>query len=179
MTHQPFEDWLLYDEPLTPSQKQELQVHLRACEQCTRLASAWRQTESALHRAPVLEPEKGFSNRWQVYLVAHQLRLQRRQRLGMLLFSIGGASLLLTLTGLMLLPVLQSPKPLLIALAYQVTRSAFTLGEILDTVATVFGALFGVVPPTFWVGLSVAAGSLAVLWLVAVRKLTAPGRVTS
>ena len=38
MNHQPFETWLLDDKVLTPTEKRELDSHLRTCKNCTALA---------------------------------------------------------------------------------------------------------------------------------------------
>lgn len=52
MDHRPFEDWLLYDEPLTSVQKSELQAHLRSCTSCAAIANpTWRSIPRILsHR---------------------------------------------------------------------------------------------------------------------------------
>ncbi len=38
MNHQPFEDWLLNDKPMTQQQKHELDIHIRTCAYCAALA---------------------------------------------------------------------------------------------------------------------------------------------
>jgi anti-sigma factor RsiW len=40
MKHRPFEDWLLDDQPLDPTQKRELNAHLRACNACRAIAES-------------------------------------------------------------------------------------------------------------------------------------------
>ena len=47
MNHQPFENWLLDEEPLTAQQQRDLQNHLRDCTICSGLADF----QLALHTA--------------------------------------------------------------------------------------------------------------------------------
>ena len=77
--HQPFEEWLLSGETLTPEETQSLQEHLGACEQCRTLAGASQQVDHALRHAPQLAPAPGFVSRWQAQLAARQIKQHRRQ----------------------------------------------------------------------------------------------------
>jgi hypothetical protein len=54
MNHRPFEDWLLDDQPLNPSQKRELDTHLRACKVCSGIA----ESNLALRSARVIAPAR-------------------------------------------------------------------------------------------------------------------------
>jgi len=65
MNHQPFEDWLLNDKPITHEQKRELDVHLRICSYCAALA----ETGVALKSVRKASPQTGFTTRFQTRLV--------------------------------------------------------------------------------------------------------------
>lgn len=90
MSHRPFEDWLLADEPLTVEQKQELRNHLRACIECTAIA----EVNLALRKAHTAAPAPGFARRWQARLAAERKRQRRRQAIGLTILSLGGVGLL-------------------------------------------------------------------------------------
>ncbi len=77
MNHQPFRDWLLADESLSEQQAKALQEHLRTCDTCNRLGTAWGEVEAVISRAALFEPASGFVERWQVRLVAQQLHQQK------------------------------------------------------------------------------------------------------
>jgi hypothetical protein len=90
MNHRPFEDWLLEDQPLDPTQKRDLDAHLRTCETCRAIA----ESNLALRSARIVAPAPGFSARFQERLVLARRAQRRRTLLGTLFFSLGGLLLL-------------------------------------------------------------------------------------
>ncbi len=177
MNHLRYEEWLLSDEPLTPLEKQALQEHLATCESCSRLAAAWDQVEVWLKTAPTLGPEPGFAARWQTRLAEARQKKHRRQNLLILLFSVGGAAALLTILGILGLPLLRSPLPLLVRTAYQVTHVVSLADTLFETAGTLSRAVLDVFPTSLLLGIFTALCALCVLWIVAVRQLTSQGRV--
>jgi hypothetical protein len=95
----------------------------------------------------------------------------------MLAFYLGGAVFMLFMLGIMLLPFLFSPQPIILALLYRLTIWFGTGEVIFNFSATLMSTIFGVLPPTLWVGMGVALASLCVLWIVTLRKLTSTRRV--
>ena len=69
MNHQPFEEWLLNDKNLTPSETRELDLHLRTCVHCTALSA----TGLALRSANMIAPAAGFTLRFQQRLAAQKI----------------------------------------------------------------------------------------------------------
>jgi len=61
MDHQPFETWLVSEEPLTPEQQSSLQAHLQDCPRCQNLERTWNQVETLLGERPVVQPAIGFT----------------------------------------------------------------------------------------------------------------------
>lgn len=177
MNHRLFEEWLFADEPLEPEQLNLLHEHLRNCDYCTQLFEAWRETEGLLKAASIALPEAGFTNRWQLRWAAEQLKRQHRQTMLMLAFYLGGAVFMLFMLGIMLLPFLFSPQPIILALLYRLTMWFGTGEVIFNFGTTLMSTIFGVLPPTLWVGMGVALASLCVLWIVTLRKLTSTRRV--
>jgi hypothetical protein len=177
MNHLKYEEWLLSDEPLTPGQKQDLQEHLATCEACSRLAAAWNQVETRLRATPVLGPEPGFAARWQTRLVEARQKKHRRQNLLILLFCVGGAAVLLTILGILALPLLRSPLPMLVSTAYQVTHVVSLADTLLETAGALSRTVFDVFPTSLLIGIFTALCALCVLWIVTVRQLTSQKKV--
>jgi hypothetical protein len=97
MAHQPFEDWLLNDQPLTPTEKRDLDAHIRTCKYCAALA----ETGVELRSVRVISPKPGFAGRFEKRLAAKRIADGRRRRRSPIVFLLRGAALLLWLTGLM------------------------------------------------------------------------------
>lgn len=176
MNHQYYEDLLFAEQPLMPEDKATLQEHLRGCESCQMLATAWQEVESQLHRSAMLEPAPGFSDRWQIRLEREFQRVQRRQSMLLLGFSIGGATLLLASLAVLLLPLADSP---IVFVAAWLSRVAEVIGYLNNT-GDVVGVLFEAISGSLsmiWVIFGAGLVSLlAVLWLVSYRVLSAPRR---
>lgn len=179
LNHLPFEDWLLSAETLTPDEARQLQEHLQSCQTCTQLSVALREVDRELYHAPVLVPAPGFVSRWQTRLEASRLQSHRRQTFLIMFLSIGGAMFLLTLLSLAIFPVLRSPWPVLLAFLYELT-STFTLASVIsEALITVVKAVFEMIPVTQWAAIWVAMAGLGALWVVALHRLTLPGRISS
>ena len=65
MRHQPFEDWLLFGEPLDQEQERTLAEHLQQCPHCQQLQTALNGVETLFSEAGAIEPPSGFVGRWQ------------------------------------------------------------------------------------------------------------------
>ncbi|HSB89663.1 MAG TPA: zf-HC2 domain-containing protein [Anaerolineales bacterium] len=64
MSHRPFEEWILGEEPLTPAESDALRRHLETCEACRRLAASWPAVQTQLRSATLAQPMAGFVLRW-------------------------------------------------------------------------------------------------------------------
>lgn len=176
MNHLYFEDLLFAEQPLTPQESAALQEHLQDCESCQMLANAWQDVENQLHRSAMLEPAPGFADRWQMRLALENQRIQRKQSMLLLGFSIGGATLLLASLAVLLLPLADSP---IVFVAAWLSRLAEMISVLTSTggvVNSMFRAMGGSIS-LIWVILGTGLVSLlAVLWLVSYRVLRAPRR---
>ncbi|NJC95446.1 MAG: hypothetical protein FIB03_03750 [Anaerolineae bacterium] len=105
MKHQPFEDWLLNEEPITPEQRRELDAHLRSCAYCAALV----ETGKALRSVRMASPADGFTARFQARLAEQKLVERRRRFWGALWFVLGGLLLLAWFTGPTLVAFFSSP----------------------------------------------------------------------
>jgi len=86
MVHQPYEAWLLDDDPLTSEQERDLRVHLRNCPHCAALARA----NLTLRAAAVVAPPGGFVLRFQERLAAQRQAQRRRSMIGVFLLILIG-----------------------------------------------------------------------------------------
>ncbi len=167
MNHQPFENWLLDEEPLTSQQQRDLQNHLRDCTICSGLADS----NLALHTARMVAPASGFPARFQPRLAAWRREQLRRQAVGTVILVLIGVGLLYALAGPAMLNALRSPA----AWLGEVTVYAVEVFALVRVVGQVGGILLQHVPamlPTgTWTALILAAGLLGVMWIVAMRRL--------
>lgn len=179
MNHQPYEDWLFGDEPLTPDQAAGLQAHLRACPACQQKATAWQALVFDLRDPPLASPAPGFTQRWTERLEADRHRLHRRQTAIALAYSLGAAALIFSSLLILALPVFQSPQTIL----WTYLARLVSLLSLANTTTGLLGSLFRSVtqttPLVFWVLFAGLLTEMAVLWLVSYRVLINPRRVPS
>ena len=168
MKHQPFEEWLLNETPLTMEQKRELDLHVRSCAYC----SALMETGVALHSVKIFAPADGFTARFQTRLAERKLADHRRRVWGAILFLIGGLSFLLWLAAPSLFAFLSSPATWIAGLVewgifLVTTFQAMTqAGEVLMHVVP------GFVPPFAWLIVVSALAGTGLLWAVSIWRLT-------
>jgi len=166
MNHQPFEDWLLNDKPITQQQKHELDMHMRTCAYCAALA----ETGIALKSVKEASPKAGFTVRFQARLAERKL-MERKQRLwGALLFTFGGLVLLIWLTSPVLLPFLSAPATWISAF---VQWGVFIVTTI-DAVAQAGSVFLRIIPdfltPFAWMVLLSAFAGVSLLWTVSLWR---------
>ncbi len=166
MNHQPFEEWLLNDKPITHEQKRELDVHLRTCSYCTALA----ETGIALKSVRRAAPQPGFTNRFQVRLAERKLAERRRRLWGSLLFTSGGLVLLLWLFAPYLLTFLSAPATWI---AVVVQWGVFVVTTI-DALAQAGSVFVRIIPdflsPFAWMVLLSAFAGVSLLWTVSIWR---------
>lgn len=182
MSHQPFETWLLSEEPLETEQVVALQAHLESCEACRNLSTGWAEVRDLFVHSKPIGPAPGFSARWQARLLAHQAdsRYALDQEESVLFIGVtAGITLLLMFTILASgIAIFDSPSQVLMTGLY----SLGNLINSLNAVENIFGILSQVLPrivPTpGWIILTVLAGSLILVWTYLLRKILLPRRVT-
>ncbi len=165
MNHRPFEEWLLDEQRLTTEQGRALQTHLRACPSCTAIA----EVNLALRSAPLLSPAPGFSRRFQKRLSRYHRIQRQRQAFGMLMLLLGSAGLLYGLAGPLVQEMMRSPAQWLI-IAVQSLLFVVTLTQAVGAAVRVIALL---APGAGFLALALA-GSLALLWVLAIRRTTRP-----
>ena len=167
MNHRPFEDWLLDDEPLTPQQARDLQVHVRSCAACAAIA----ESNLALHATRLISPKSGFTDRFRVQLEKRRREQRWRQVIGTIILVLGGVGLVYWLAGPLIIEAFRSPASwitvgvgyfIFIMTSLQVIGEA---GSILLRVLPTF------ISPIGWVILTGGAAGLAYLWTISIRRV--------
>jgi hypothetical protein len=173
MNHQPFEDWLLNDKPITHEQKRELDVHLRTCSYCTALA----ETGIALKSVRKASPQHGFTNRFQARLAERKLAERRRRLWGSLLFTFGGLALLMWLFSPYLFTFLSAPATW-IAVVVQWGVFIITTIEALAQAGSVFVRIIpDFLSPFAWMVLISTFAGVSLLWTVSIWRFVRVPRV--
>lgn len=173
--HQPFETWILLDEPLTPEQAQLLDAHLKTCASCHALMVAWGRLDAVFQEAPAFEPAAGFVDRWQARL-SQQSSLQRyaRQRWQSwitLILITNAVSFFAVLLGWQVFNSFSSLTEILILLVQRATTFITVVNVFQNLIALVFRTLPGLLPPAGWAGIAalISAGSL--IWVISLSRL--------
>jgi hypothetical protein len=180
MNHEPYETWILSPDRLPAEQEQSLQTHLANCPSCQQLSGNWSGVDQLFRSMPAVQPAVGFTARWQVNQTSRALQeriqKQRRQTILLLILSVGGAALLLSLLVINYL-VFDTPSHVAIAFMYQVISIVSLTRAIQDVLTTIIRTIMTVIPPIYWFVISSGLGLLSLLWMVSLRKIIHPVEV--
>ncbi len=171
MNHQPFRGWLLADDELSVEQSRLLQEHLRDCQACRQINSAWQELEAVIERSSQLEPLPGFVDRWQIRLVEHRDHQQRLRGW----YTIGATSLVvISLLVVMMIQVwslIQNPDAFLAAWLDQLAglASLYFTARNLALSINLLGPVYTLAAMVLVSGL---ISFTSVLWLATYRKIS-------
>ncbi len=172
LMHQPFESWLLSEEPLTSEQNQALQEHLRTCATCRQVEASWAEIDQLFHASSQVAPTSGFTARWQERLELERRDSQQRQTWFVLAFTAAAASLLFFLLSAQALQLLRSPSQLVLFVVYRLLN-LLSLAETTENFLVAFiRTVPGLLPLPVWI---LSAGVLCILgtlWVVFYQALT-------
>jgi len=166
MNHQPFEDWLLNNTPISTEQKRELDLHLRVCSYCAVLI----QTDRVLHSMKMVSPANGFTERFQVRLAAQKAVNRRRKILGSILFLLFGLGLMVWIASPILATFLVSPASWIAALVEWGVFLLTTLQASAQAGVVILDVLQGFLPPFAWMIMISAVAGVGLLWSVSIWR---------
>ncbi len=181
MNHQPFEDWLLADEPPAGEQAVELNEHLRDCPHCRQLETSLTDVHQLILTSGQIAPAPGFTTRWQARLQAQQeLAFKRRNhRQPWLLFvlNFGIAAVLLALLVFQLWHTFHSTAQMLLVKAFllSIVLTALDIGKDILSALIQVAVRFPVVQWAILLGMS---GFLGMLWIAVGRQLVSIRRIS-
>lgn len=168
MNHQPFEDWLLNDKTLNPTEKRELDLHLRTCTDCTALAA----TGLALRSARAIRPATGFVSRFEQRLAAQKVAERRRRLWGMGVLTLGGAGLFTWFALPFVNSFASSPvQAVTVAISYflYIVTSLQAFGEAFLVLASVVPDF---IPPYVWMMIASTFAGLGLLGSISIWRFT-------
>ena len=181
MKHQLFENWLLFDEPLTPEQTQTLDEHLQVCEHCRSLQQSWKGVTALFQESHDLEPAPGFADRWHMRLKQEQQGVtaarHRWQSWITLILIANGVSLLGVLLGMSFFNTFDSLTELLLVWVYRLTSLLTVINIFQNLLAIMIRTIPGLLPPSGWAVVAVIVSTGSMLWVLSMARLARmPGR---
>lgn len=175
MSHQPYETWLLLDEPLETQQKGQLQAHLSECRQCRALSNTLIEIDNLLQSSTSPSPAPGFTNRWYSRLSTQRQRRQQN-RLWFFTLSLFGLGSLLTLA--LLLHGLMNMNWTYVFSLFIANISLFAarVRDLLSVIASLVDTYPILIPITvmFGIGILSVMAALVVAWIGSIIRLYQP-----
>ena len=166
MNHQPFEDWLLNETPITPEQKREMDAHVRSCAYCAALA----ETGIALRSVKMVSPAEGFTARFQTKLAERKLVERRRKVWGAILFTLGGLGFLLWLASPSIFRLVSSPEAWIATLVEWGIFLITTLQAMGYASSVLLRVIPDFMPPFVWLVMASAFAGISLLWSVSIWR---------
>ncbi len=166
MNHQPFEEWLLNDMPITTEQKRELDLHLRSCSYCSALV----ETGIALKTVKKVSPQPGFSTRFQVRLAERKLAERRRRLWGAVLFTFGGLAMLMWLASPWLASFFTAPATWISAFVQWGVFIITTLRALTQAGSVFLRIIPDFLSPFAWMIILSAFAGVSLLWSVSIWR---------
>lgn len=182
MGHQPFESWILSNEPLLPEEEQRLNKHIAKCESCQEISTAWQEVEDIFTSRPLAEPKTGFTGRWLFRLEEmNKAEIARRQRRSSWMFfgvMAGAALVILSILMIQFVSSIHGPVQLFIT-GITMLAGLLTLAEAVQVAFIPFVEVLIVsVPPIWWFFIAFGASILTMLLAISVRQILNPRRVS-
>jgi hypothetical protein len=182
MNHQPFENWLLSEDPLPADDERALRDHLVGCDQCSGLEDAWLDVANLFTEVPEIEPAPGFVNRWQATLEADQVAVktmrQRWQSLIFLVLVANGAALALVLMGVQLFNTYGSVTDWVMSWVYKAATAMVLANGFRNAFVTLSRTVPQLIPTGWWVAIAITLGVSTIIWIVSMTKLSSLTRRT-
>lgn len=182
MNHQPFEDWLFYEESLSPEENNELKTHLESCNQCRKLQDSWLGVMDLFRDVPEVDPALDFVIKWQDRLSSDRqmdLIVRNRWQSMIMLILIGNV-----LAGLVFLLSTQffTSFDMSVSLILTGINRLVSIVTFFDAAQNLFLTLVrtisSVVPPVLWAILGFGLLGACVIWFVSIASLTVIKRRT-
>ena len=182
MNHQPFENWILSEETLSPENAGALQDHLETCNQCRELQAVWVEVVDLFQGVPDVEPVPGFVNRWQERLAVErqvELSIRHRWQSIIMLILIGNVIAgLVVLLGSQFLTTFDTPLSLVLSGVYRLASMVTFINVVQNVFATLFRTIISVVPVGLWAVLGIGLVGAVAIWIISLTSLSVLPRRT-
>lgn len=178
MNHYPYEEMIFSDAELSREEQFELQQHVQKCESCNQLAAAWRAVNYDLEASTMVVPAPHFVNRWQARLEMDRLATHNKQNRLMLVITWSALLIVFGCLVYFTLPIFYEPKMFILTYLYQILNWFSVVNYIQSFSQTLANGTYGSIS-FLWIILAAGIFTLfGVVWLVSIRYLTSPRRVT-
>jgi predicted anti-sigma-YlaC factor YlaD len=182
MSHQPFESWIINDEPLQPKETIDLEAHLQDCVACRQLYDSWQGVQGLFGTVPLVAPRQGFVQRWEQLLeqdlVDQRVTVQRRNSWIFVLVS-GCAALIVFF--LLIMQIWQTENLLtsfILTFARLLTGTLSLVNTLQYAVSSIVEILIALIPPIWWGLMMIVICALCTLWFLSLRHIWSPRRIT-
>lgn len=176
MNHQPFENWLLSEDSLSPENASTLRDHLESCDHCRELQAAWTGVVGLFQDVPDFEPAPGFVNRWQARLeVERQVELSVRHRWQsiIMLILIGNVIVgLVVLLGTQFLTTFDKPLELVFSGIYRLASIVTYINAAQNVFITLYKTITSVVPAGLWALMGLGLVGSGAIWIISLKSLS-------
>lgn len=104
MNHNPYENWILDDLPITADQKRELSIHMDECPECARLYQGWSSVQHTIRQTQIQPAPADFTAKWTSSLLHRKREQEKKQARNLAISLATGAVATLIALGIILLP---------------------------------------------------------------------------
>lgn len=174
MNHQPFESWILDEEPLGKQQLSELEDHLSSCQSCKTLQESWVIARHQIKSAPAKQPAPGFSTRWQSSLKERREAEERAQSRTVFIW-IGCIIAVLLIS----LAVIAMPKISIITVMISLVTTLVNVSTSVDDLLQFVLSITRSVPPTTLILMAISLSSLlsivSFIWGLSIWRISRKG----
>ena len=91
MNHQPYETWILDNPPITEEEKQDLNIHIQECPDCSHLHQGWNLVEQSIRSSQIHPAPSNFTQRWSASLERRKREQEKKQARTLVLALVSGA----------------------------------------------------------------------------------------
>jgi predicted anti-sigma-YlaC factor YlaD len=176
MNHQYFKEWLITDEPLTLEQTQKLEEHLKECNACQQLQTAWLEVQHYISVTPDVDPLPGFTSRWEERITRQHRHAQKRLTWIVFATLAGIAFLVTILLSLHVTEFIRSPQQITLVFLsrFAVLISYLTITKDYLNFVSTYIPKISLPVIVFTSGLMTL---LCVLWLATMKQISSAWRI--
>jgi len=170
MKHPQFEALLFDKAHLEREERVALEAHLRECEHCNAVATAWSDLEGKMRSSPQVEPATGFTERFCDRLVVYKRRKQERFTLAVILAILSSLIIVTVLFGAELLTFVPSAISFMLKSINGLVQLGGLLTILGDFALVLIEGITQSLPAGLLLAISVAASGLALFWVFSIYK---------
>jgi hypothetical protein len=174
MEHQPFENWILSETPLTASQEIDLDVHLAICTHCRSIKDGMLSVEDLFRSATFESPSPGFSQRFKIMAAQREEDVRRMQSYFFLGWTLI-ATVIVSLGYIGTLMLTSSPAGVISDIMSSAVTAAYQFDQMIQLLKT----WMQVIPVPITLAIVAGSAGLVVLltsgWVISVWKVSTQG----